>query len=303
MDFGRLLTAMVTPFDENGQLSLERTSELLEHLIQTGSDGVVVAGTTGESPTLSSEEKLILFEHVVKTAAGRIKVIVGTGGNNTAQSVAFSQEAAKLGVDAIMAVAPFYNKPNQAGIYAHYKAIAESVDVPVVVYNIPGRSKVNIEADTIIRLSEIDNIVAVKEASGNLDQMAAIISGTDETFHLYSGDDGLTLPILAIGGHGVISVASHVIGPEMKTMIHQFLNGDHQQAAIAHRRMLPFMRELFAVPSPAPVKDLLNELGISVGGVRLPMVALNESEHFLLMDTYRKFREQTASADNQVAKS
>lgn len=290
MDFGRMLTAMVTPFDEDGKISLGRTTDLLEHLIENGSDGVVVAGTTGESPTLAMEEKLILFEHVVKTAAGRLKVIVGTGGNNTRQSAKFSREAAKLGVDAVMAVAPYYNKPSQAGLYAHYKAIAESVDVPVVVYNIPGRSKVNISAGTMIRLSKIDNIVAVKEASGNLDQMAAIISGTDDDFHLYSGDDGLTLPVLAIGGQGVISVSSHIIGPEMKSMITAFLNGDVRDAASAHRAMLPLMRELFAAPNPAPIKTILNELGIPVGGVRLPMVELTDDERSSLLNVYHCFK-------------
>lgn len=293
MDFGRLLTAMVTPFDENGKVSLDRTTDLLEHLIKTGSDGVVVAGTTGESPTLSYEEKLALFEHVVRVVDGRIKVIVGTGGNNTNLSVEFSKEAAKLGVDAIMAVAPYYNKPNQAGLYAHYKAIAENVAAPLIVYNIPSRSKVNISAETIIRLSQIDNIVAVKEASGDLDQMAAIISGTSDDFHLYSGDDGLTLPILAIGGHGVISVSSHVIAPEMKQMMDDFSKGRISEAAQQHRRMLPFMRELFAVPSPAPVKALLNELSIPVGSVRLPIVELTKQELTSLLHVYQSFKKSS----------
>ncbi|WP_100487734.1 4-hydroxy-tetrahydrodipicolinate synthase [Sporolactobacillus pectinivorans] len=302
MDFGRMLTAIVTPFDENGNLSLNRTTILLEHLIETGSDGVVVCGTTGESPTLTDDEKLTLFDHIVKVAAGRIKVIVGTGGNNTRQSVQFSQRAAKLGVDAVMAVAPFYNKPNQEGIYEHYKAIAESVDVPVVIYNIPGRSKVNIEAGTIIRLSEIENIVAIKEASGNLDQMAAIISGTGDDFHLYSGDDGLTLPILSIGGRGVISVASHIIGPEMKDMIGNFLEGNNEKAASAHRAMLPFMRELFAAPSPSPVKAMLNKLDIPVGGVRLPMVKLTGQEFAKLWQVYQTYRDKSGTATKHLAK-
>ncbi|MFT8710236.1 MAG: 4-hydroxy-tetrahydrodipicolinate synthase, partial [Sporolactobacillus sp.] len=223
------------------------------------------------------------------TVNGRVKVIVGTGGNNTAQSVAFSKEAEKLGVDAVMAVAPYYNKPNQAGLYAHYQAIAEAVTLPVVIYNIPSRSKVNIEAETTIRLSKIDNIVAVKEASGNLDQMAEIISGTDDDFHLYSGDDGLTLPVLAIGGHGVISVASHVIGPQLKAMIDTFLQGNLADAAQTHRAMLPFMRALFAQPSPAPVKAMLNALHIPVGGVRLPMVPLTDSEFAQLETIYHSF--------------
>lgn len=294
MDFGRLLTAMVTPFDDQGEISFERTTDLLEHLIRQGSDGVVVAGTTGESPTLSPDEKLKLFEHVVRVVDGRIKVIVGTGTNNTEQSVRFSAEAARLGVDAVMAVAPYYNKPSQEGLYAHYQAIAEQIDVPVVIYNIPGRSGVNITAETIIRLSRTDNIVAVKEASGNLDQMARIIEGTAADFHLYSGDDGLTLPILSIGGQGVISVSSHVIGVEMKQMIDAFTKGDHTQAAEAHRRMLPLMRELFAAPSPSPVKALLNEIGIPVGNVRLPMIGLNDEELASLVGVYKAFKKEFA---------
>ncbi|MFT8317086.1 MAG: 4-hydroxy-tetrahydrodipicolinate synthase [Sporolactobacillus sp.] len=298
MDFGKMLTAMVTPFDENGQVSLSRTTDLIEHLIRTGSDGLVVAGTTGESPTLTGEEKLALFEHVVHVVNGRAKVIIGTGGNNTAQSVAFSKEAEKLGADAIMAVAPYYNKPNQAGLYAHYQAIAEAVHLPIVIYNIPSRSKVNIEAETTIRLSKIENIVAIKEASGDLDQMAAIINGTDDDFHLYSGDDGLTLPVLAIGGQGVISVASHIIGPELKTMIQTFLAGDVARAAAMHRAMLPFMRALFAQPSPAPVKAILNECVVPVGGVRLPMVELTDKEHASLLAIYKTLINEQESSVN-----
>ncbi|MFT8871315.1 MAG: 4-hydroxy-tetrahydrodipicolinate synthase [Sporolactobacillus sp.] len=287
MDFGRMLTAMVTPFDEEGRLSLPMATNLIHHLLDNGSDGIVVAGTTGESPTLTAEEKLELFAHVVKTVNGRAKVIVGTGSNNTSQSVAFSKQAAALGVDAIMAVAPYYNKPGQQGLYAHFAAIAAAVDVPVMIYNIPSRSKVNITAETIIRLSTINNIVAVKEASGDLDQMAEIISGTNANFHLYSGDDGLTLPVLAIGGQGVISVASHVIGPEMKQMITAFLAGETERAAAMHRAMLPFMRALFAEPSPSPVKAMLNDRGIAVGGVRLPMVPISTIERELLQHTYK----------------
>ncbi|WKB34834.1 4-hydroxy-tetrahydrodipicolinate synthase [Terrilactibacillus sp. S3-3] len=289
MDFGRLLTAMVTPFDENGQVSLERTTELVNYLIENNTEGIVVAGTTGESPTLSPDEKLVLFEHVVKAARGRAKVIVGTGSNDTLKTAEFSKRAEALGVDGIMAVAPYYNKPNQAGLYEHFKTIAESVNLPIIVYNIPGRSSVNIAAKTIIELSKIDNVAGVKEASGNLDQMAEIIRETSGDFHLYSGDDGLTLPVLAIGGQGVISVASHVIGPDMKAMIDAFLNGEHAKAARMHLAMLPLMRELFAAPSPAPVKTLLNEAGVEVGGFRLPIVPLTSEEKTSLLEVYHQY--------------
>ncbi|MBM7644401.1 4-hydroxy-tetrahydrodipicolinate synthase [Scopulibacillus daqui] len=277
-DFGRLLTAMVTPFDDKGELSLERTTALVEHLIEHQTEGLVVAGTTGESPTLSKDEKLKLFEHVVKIVDGRIPVIAGTGSYNTAESVEFSRQAEALGVDGIMVVSPYYSKPNQEGLYQHFKTIAENVHVPVMIYNIPGRASVNISAETIIRLSEIDNITSVKEASGNLDQMASIIAGTSDDFILYSGDDGLTLPVLSIGGHGVVSVASHVIGKEMSHMIQSFTSGHHTESAKLHLKYLPIMRELFRAPSPVPVKTLLTEIGVNAGPVRLPMVELTEEE-------------------------
>ncbi|CAG9607393.1 4-hydroxy-tetrahydrodipicolinate synthase [Pseudoneobacillus rhizosphaerae] len=282
--FGRLSTAMVTPFDKKGHIDFTKTTQLINHLIENGSDSLVVAGTTGESPTLSKEEKLALFQHVVKVVNKRVPVIAGTGSNNTYASIELTKKAEQLGVDAIMLVAPYYNKPNQEGLYQHFKAVAESTSLPVMVYNIPGRAVVNISPDTVVRLSSIPNIVAVKEASGDLNAMSYIIANTPEDFLLYSGDDGITVPVLSIGGVGIVSVASHIIGNEMQDMIQAFLVGENQTAAKMHQKLLPIMQGLFAAPSPAPVKTALQLKGLDVGSVRLPLVSLTELERKTLTD-------------------
>jgi 4-hydroxy-tetrahydrodipicolinate synthase len=286
VSFGRLLTAMVTPFDAYGQLDRSKIKGLVDHLINTGSEGLVVAGTTGESPTLTHAEKLELFSRVLDAAEGRVPVIAGTGSNNTQESIELTKEAETVGVDGIMLVAPYYSKPNQEGLYRHFETIATAVHLPVMVYNIPGRSVVNMSADTIVKLSQIDNIICVKEASGDLDQMAEIIERTSDDFILYAGDDGLTLPTLAIGGHGVVSVASHVVGNQMTDLIEKFLEGHLSDAARIHRGLLPLMRALFANPSPVPVKTLINYLGVEVGGVRLPMVPLDDEAALQLQRVY-----------------
>jgi len=278
MFFGQVLTAMVTPFDQNGDVDFDATRALVNYFIENGTDGLVVAGTTGESPTLSTEEKIELFKFVVDVVGGRIPVIAGTGSNNTRASISLTKQAEATGVDGIMLVAPYYNKPSQEGMYQHFTAIAESTSLPVMLYNIPGRSVVNMSVETIVRLSQIPNIVAIKEANGNLDAMAEVISQTPSDFTLYSGDDGLTLPVLSIGGAGVVSVASHIIGNEMQEMINLFKNGKIEEAAAAHRKLLPIMNALFAAPNPTPVKAALNLKGIKVGGVRLPMVPLTPEE-------------------------
>lgn len=278
MNFGQVITAMVTPFDATGDIDFQATKTLVEYLIANGSDGLVVAGTTGESPTLSAEEKVELFKFVVATVNGRISVIAGTGSNNTRASIALTKQAEEAGVDGIMLVAPYYNKPSQEGMFQHFQAIAGATSLPVMLYNIPGRSVVNMSADLIIRLSEIDNIVSVKEASGDLEAMAAIIEGTPDSFSVYSGDDGLTLPILAIGGQGIVSVASHIIGNEMQEMISSFKQGEITAAASTHRQLLPVMKALFAAPNPTPVKTALNLTGVQVGGVRLPMIPLTDEQ-------------------------
>ncbi|OAT73316.1 MULTISPECIES: 4-hydroxy-tetrahydrodipicolinate synthase [Parageobacillus] len=284
VQFGKIVTAMVTPFDRKGNVDFAKTTKLIDYLLENGTDSLVVAGTTGESPTLTTEEKVALFRHVVSVVNGRVPVIAGTGSNNTRASIELTKKAEEIGVDAVMLVAPYYNKPNQEGLYQHFKAIAESTSLPVMLYNIPGRSVVNISVDTIVRLSEIPNIVAVKDASGNLDAMTEIIARTRDDFLLYSGDDGITLPVLSIGGAGVVSVASHIIGNEMQQMIAAFEAGELAKAAKLHQKLLPIMKGLFAAPNPVPVKTALQLKGLDVGSVRLPLVPLTEQERIELMN-------------------
>ncbi len=285
MNFGQVVTAMVTPFDRNGQIDYARTTVLIEHLINNGSDALVVAGTTGESPTLSTSEKVALFDHTVKTVAGRIPVIAGTGSNSTANSIELTKQAESLGVDGIMLVAPYYNKPSQKGMYEHFKAIATSTQLPIMLYNIPGRSTVNMSVSLVQELSQITNVVAMKEASGNLDQITEIISSTPDDFLVYSGDDSFTLPVLAVGGNGVVSVASHIVGIDMQQMIQAFFAGNYQEAAMTHQRLLPTMKALFMAPNPSPVKAALRIKGVEVGDVRLPLVPLSEDEVNVLIKT------------------
>lgn len=281
--FGRISTAMVTPFDRKGNLDFQKTTKLVEYLIQHGSDSLVIAGTTGESPTLTTEEKLALFKHVVEVVDKRIPVIAGTGSNNTKATIELTKKAEEIGVDGIMLVIPYYNKPTQEGMYQHFRAVSEETSLPIMLYNIPGRAGVNLTPETVIRLAEIPNIKAIKEASGDLNQMTEIIANTPDDFVLYSGDDGLTLPVLAIGGVGVVSVASHIIGDEMQKMIQSFLQGDYQTAAKWHQKLLPIMKGLFLAPNPVPVKTALQLKGFNVGSVRLPLVPLTEKERNHLM--------------------
>lgn len=278
MNFGEVLTAMVTPFDKNGQIDFAQTNVLIDYLIDNGTDALVIAGTTGESPTLRTEEKINLFKYVVKKVDRRVPVIAGTGSNSTEASIDLTKKADECGVDGIMLVTPYYNKPDQRGMYTHFSAIAQETNLPIMLYNIPGRSVVNLTAETVINLSQINNIVSMKEASGDLDQVAEIIEHTPNDFSVYSGDDGLTIPMLAIGADGVVSVASHVIGNEMQTMVQQFKNGQVQEAAALHRELLPIMNGLFTAPSPSPVKAALQLKGIETGGVRMPLVPLTDEE-------------------------
>lgn len=293
MYFGRLLTAMVTPFDEHGEVDYGRTSKLIEHLLDTGTDGLVVAGTTGESPTLTTREKVELFKYVVKEVNGKVPVLAGTGSNNTRASIELTREVESIGIDGIMLVVPYYNKPSQEGLYQHFSQIAASTSLPVMLYNIPGRSSVNMTPETIIRLSQVDNIVSVKEASGDLDAVSQIIEETGDDFSVYSGDDGMTLPILSIGGTGVVSVAAHVIGKDMRAMVQNFLDGNVTEAAGIHRRIVPVVKALFQAPSPSPVKEALNEINVPVGSVRLPLIPLSDVEKANLTQTLANFQTNT----------
>ncbi|MDT8859926.1 4-hydroxy-tetrahydrodipicolinate synthase [Alkalihalobacillus sp. MEB130] len=278
MNFGRIITAMVTPFNQHGQLDIPATKELVKHLIANGTDAVVVAGTTGESPTLSTEEKLLLFKTVVETANGQIPVIAGTGSNNTQASIELTKKAEELGVDGVMLVVPYYNKPSQEGLYAHFHAIATSTKLPVMLYNIPGRSAVNMDVDTTLRLAQLPNVVSMKEASGDLDAVATLIEHAPEGFTVYSGDDSLALPILAIGGTGIISVASHIVGNEMQQMVRNYQAGQVTAAAMQHRQLLPIMKTLFIAPNPTAVKAAMEMKGIKAGPVRLPLVPLTAEQ-------------------------
>ncbi|MDI6891563.1 MAG: 4-hydroxy-tetrahydrodipicolinate synthase [Actinomycetota bacterium] len=272
MDFGEVLTAMVTPFNPDLSANYDRAQELAVYLIENGSNGVVVSGTTGESPTLTPDEKIELFKLVKEAVGNKGKIIAGTGYNCTSESIELTRRAEKVGVDGCMLVGPYYNKPPQEGLYQHFQMIAESTSLPVIIYNVPSRTACNIEAETVIRLSAVENIVAVKEASGNLDQVSKISTRTPDNFRIYSGDDSLTLPILAIGGDGVISVASHVAGKEIKEMVRSYKEGNIEKACEIHLTLSPLFEALFMTTNPIMVKSAVKLKGIDVGGLRLPLV-------------------------------
>ena len=274
-DFGRVLTAMATPFDEAGQVDYQQARRLAVALIESGSDGLVVTGTTGESPTLSAEEKLRLYSEVRDAVGSRAAVIAGTCNYNTAESIELSLEAQKRGVDGILGTVPYYNKPPQDALYEHFRTIAEAVPLPMILYNVPTRTVTNMLPDTTIRLSQIPNIVGIKEASGNLDGIAKIIQNSRPGFLVWSGDDSSTLPILSIGGYGIVSVASHLIGKQIQQMIGHFLAGEVDAAARLHRQMLPLVNALFVTTSPIPLKYALNKIGFRVGKPRLPLIEID----------------------------
>ena len=272
MELGRVLTAMVTPFDREGEVDYGQAKRLALALLDAGSDGLVVAGTTGEAPTLTHDEKLTLFREIKVAVGDRGAVIAGTGTNNTAASIALSKEAEAVGVDALLLTAPYYSKPPQEGLYRHFQAIAAETSLPCILYNIPGRTAVNVTVETQLRLAEIPNMAGVKEASGDLEQIAAIIEGARD-FRVWSGDDQMTLPIVAIGGYGVVGVSTHLVGLQMRTMIEAQLDGRGAEAATIHRRLLPLMKTLMTTaPNPIPLKYALNHVGFEVGGLRLPLI-------------------------------
>ncbi len=277
--FGRVITAMVTPFDETGHVNYAIAEQLADYLVNNGSDALVVCGTTGESPTLTWDEEYQLFQVVKNTVGNRAKVIAGTGSNSTKEAIAATQEAVKLKLDGSLQVVPYYNKPPQEGLYAHFKAIAESApDLPLMLYNIPGRTGQNLLPETVVKLAEIDNIIAIKEASGSLDQASQIRRLTSPDFAIYAGDDLLTLPLLAIGGAGIVSVASHLVGKEIKNIVESFLSGDIPTAIDIHLKLFPLFKALFCTTNPIPIKAALNLKGWNVGGVRLPLYEIS-SEH------------------------
>jgi 4-hydroxy-tetrahydrodipicolinate synthase len=277
-DFGRVITAMVTPMDRDLAVDYGKAAALAARLVEAGSDGLVVCGTTGESPTLTDEEKVRMFRTVKEAVGGRAAVIAGTGTYDTAHSIHLTREAERAGCDGVLLVNPYYNKPSQEGLYRHFKAVAESTRLPVMLYNIQGRTSVNCEPATVARLAQVPNIVAIKEASGSLDQMSQIRALTPPEFLMYSGDDSLTLPLLAVGGHGVVSVASHLAGREIRQMIDAFAAGEVRRALALHLRLWPLFKVLFVTTNPTPVKAALTLAGFDAGGLRLPLVEATPRE-------------------------
>ncbi len=293
--FGPVVTAMITPMRPDGGVDENEAGRLALWLIDHGSTGLVVAGTTGEGPTLDDEEKLGLFRAIAKSVAGRAPVIANAGSNDTRRSVEFAKRAAACGVHALMAVGPYYNKPPQAGLVRHFTAIADATDLPVMIYNIPGRTSVNILPDTIVTLAGHPKIVAVKESSGDIGQLAEIAARAPQNFDCYSGDDHLALPHAAVGGCGVVSVASHVAGPDIAGMLSAFARGDTDGAAKLHQSLLPLFRALFAVTSPIPVKAATRALGFSVGECRPPLCALTPEQERTLLDAIRPWLAASAA--------
>ena len=290
MQPGRLLTAMVTPFDEKGGVDYAQAKRLARALVDSGSDGLVVSGTTGESPTLSPEEKLRLFSEIRASLPPSVSVIAGTGTYDTAESVAFTREASRTGVDGVLLVVPYYNRPTQDGLFLHFKTIAEATSLPCILYNVPGRTVTSLAAETVVRLSKVPNIVGVKEASGNLDQIAKIIQGAGKGFLVYSGNDADTLPIMALGGYGLISVASHLVGNQLKRMMELMVAGKLQEAAAIHLDLLPLVNALFVIANPMPVKYALNQVGFSVGKPRLPLTEPDEKSAAAIRAALRNCR-------------
>lgn len=277
--FGPTVTAMITPMRDDGSVHESEAARLATWLCEHGSSGLVIAGTTGESPTLRDEEKLGLFKAVVSAVSGRIPVIANTGGNDTRRSVEFSKKAAACGVDALMAVGPYYNKPPQPGLIRHFTAIADATDLPLMIYNIPGRTGVNIVPDTIVALADHPKIVAVKESSGDVNQLAETAARVPRDFDVYSGDDYLALPSAAVGACGVVSVVSHVAGNDLAAMFLAFARGDADRAAQLHHSLMPLFRALFAVTSPIPVKAAMRAFGFAVGECRPPLCALTADQY------------------------
>ncbi len=290
MEIGRLLTAMVTPMTASGEVDYDQAKRLALALVDSGNDGVVVAGTTGESPTLTTAEKLRLFSEVKGALGSRGVVVAGTGNYSTAESIELTREAESTGADAVLLVTPYYNKPTPEGLVRHFEAIAGATRLPAILYNVPGRTGVNMTAETTIRLSAVPNIIGVKEASGNLDQTAKIVEGAPGSFRVWSGNDNDTLPILAVGGYGVISVIGHIVGAQIREMITSFLAGENAKAAAIHRRLIPLVDAAFCVANPIPIKFMLNQTGFRAGPNRLPLVEPDEATAARILAELKRHR-------------
>ena len=287
---GEVITAMITPFKEDLSVDYVALEKLVNHLIENGSDAILVAGTTGETPTLSHDEETEIFEFVKKVVNGRVKIIMGAGSNSTQTAIESSLKAKRLGADAILTVVPYYNKPSQKGMYQHFSSIAKAVDLPIILYNIPGRTGVNMLPATIAKLAkDFPNIVAVKQSNADLDLISDIKSLCPADFTVYSGDDSLTLPMMSLGANGVISVASHIVGKEIKEMITAFNTGDNKKALDIHLKLYPIFKKLFMAPNPVPVKEALSRFGMIKNFVRNPLITLDEEEKKELYSVIDKY--------------
>ena len=277
-EWGRVITAMVTPLDSQLNVDFGQAGKLAQRLIDSGTDTILVGGTTGESPTLTDNERVRLVEAVLDAIGDKAPVIAGTGTNSTAASVALTKQAEALGAHGAMLVAPYYNKPPQNGLYAHFRTVAEATRLPVMVYNVPGRTSVNITPETMGRLAEIENIVALKEAGGSADQASEMVRAVRGKLRVYSGDDSLTLPMMAIGAYGVVSVVSNVAGRLVADMVKAFAAGETARATELHLQLLPLFKGLFLTTNPIPVKAALRLQGFDAGGLRLPLIEATEEQ-------------------------
>lgn len=271
MKIGRLLTAMVTPFDSLGNIDYSKARKLASALVLSGSDGLVIGGTTGEAPSMTDDEKIRLFAEIKSEVSDKASVIAGTTDNNHQKSLELSIEAEKVGVDALLLTVPAYNKPTQEGLYRHFKKISEATDLPGILYNVPSRTSLNMDVSTTLRLSQIDNIIGIKEASSDQFQITQIIDQAPDDFLVWSGNDDETFQIMSVGGYGIVSVASNIIGLQIKNLITLILSGDFSNAALSHRKLLPIFKGLFWVTNPIPIKYALNKAGFEVGTTRLPL--------------------------------
>ncbi len=287
--FAGSFVALVTPFKDN-RVDVEKLKELVEFHVKKGTSGIVPCGTTGESPTLSHEEHRLVIETVVKAVNGRIKVIAGTGSNNTNEAIELTRFAKKVGVDGCLVITPYYNKPTQNGLYLHFKKIAETVDVPVVMYNVPGRTGINTLPSTVAKLSKIKNIIGLKEASGNITQISQIVRECTEEFDLLSGDDAMTFPILAVGGKGVISVAANIAPVEVAGLVESFNKGDINKSRKMHLKMLPLFGAMFYETNPIPVKTSMNLMGMISDEIRLPLCKMSEENLKKLKTTLKEYK-------------
>ena len=276
-EIGRLLTAMVTPFDDDGEINYKKARKLATALITSGSDGLVIGGTTGESPSMSNDEKIRLFAEVKEEVGEQAAVIAGTTDNNHRNSIELSKEAEGVGVDGLLLTVPAYNKPPMDGLYEHFKAIAAATSLPGILYNVPSRTSLNMDHATTLKLAEIDNIVGVKAASSDPVQLTQIIEGSPDGFRVWSGNDDETFSIMCTGGYGIVSVAAHIIGKQIQSMMGKLLEGDVESAAAEHRRMLPIFKAIFWVTNPVPIKYAVNRAGMDIGGTRLPLWGPDEA--------------------------